>query len=375
MTKTFSFTESQNGTKVNLGALKLHLDYPMGRHPFQPHSEIFANPDTSDREDSEWKSILDEILDILFQQYPKETNFYISADTEILWTEFLKSKGVFEYLKNKFKDRTLILRDGNLHPHKPDFGFKWESECIFFGGSAIVSDDWLITQRQFSRTFTCLQTRQTGSRKEIYQHLYDNNLLYKTFYTYDKAKTGIFYYREEDGTDYSTSDENNMQVIHGKPVLFYPSKFNLGSFCNIVTESCFYPNDLPDTTHNKIFFTEKIEKCFTAAQPFILVGNRNGLAKLREFGFKTFGDFWDESYDEDDDTTRMLKIKKIISEIGSWSLMKCQEVYIEMADILEHNQKHNKTFMDKKYTLLTDGVTDVSITHDGNKIIDVQKYQ
>ena len=78
------------------------------------------------------------------------------------------------------------------------------------------------------------------------------------------------------------SNESDMQVLHKKPILFYPNRFNRSSFCNIVTESSFYPNDLPDTTHNKIFFTEKIEKCFTAGQPFILVGNRNGLAKLRE---------------------------------------------------------------------------------------------
>ena len=373
MTKTFSFTESNNGSKVNLGALNLHLEYPIGRHPWQPQSEIFANPDTSDRTDSEWKSILDEILDILFNIYSIDTKFYISADSEILWTEFLKGKGVFEYLKNKFKNRTLILRDGNLHPHKPDFGFEWESGCIFFGGSAIVSDDWPISPRQFSRTFTCLQTRQTRSRTEIYQHLYDNNLLYKTFYTYDTNKHGTFYYTEEDETNYRTADENSMQVLHKKPILFYPNRFNRASFCNIVTESSFYPNDLPDTTHNKIFFTEKIEKCFTAGQPFILVGNRNGLAKLREFGFKTFGDFWDESYDGDDDTTRMLKIKNIINDIGSWSLKKCEEVYQEMFDILEHNQEHNKSFLDKQYTLLNDGIASVFITHDGPKVVDIKK--
>ena len=33
----------------------------------------------------------------------------------------------------------------------------------------------------------------------------------------------------------------------------------------------------------------------------------------------------------------MIKIKKVITEISKWDLNKCQEVYLEMEDVLQNN--------------------------------------
>ena len=107
-------------------------------------------------------------------------------------------------------------------------------------------------------------------------------------------------------------------------------KAHLETFVNIVTE----------TSHeeNAIFFTEKTFKPIMSAQPFIMVSSPFTLKKLHEHGFKTFSDFWDESYDEETDfTRRMEKIVEVMYEIASWDLEKCKKVYLKMEKILKHN--------------------------------------
>lgn len=107
---------------------------------------------------------------------------------------------------------------------------------------------------------------------------------------------------------------------------------HISSFVNIVTETLHHEDAL--------FFTEKIYKPIACAQPFVLVGSPFMLKKLQEFGFRTFSEFWDESYDEETDyTLRMEKIVDILEEIASWDLNKCREVYQQMDEILSHNIK------------------------------------
>ena len=112
----------------------------------------------------------------------------------------------------------------------------------------------------------------------------------------------------------------------------YTSDYQLLSFCNIVTET-FHPN-------GPIHITEKTDKCFSAGQPFILLAGIGYIKKLQELGFKTFNKWWDESYDDISDLNKKVsKIGEVIDLINSWSLKKCEEVYLEMIPILKHNQE------------------------------------
>jgi hypothetical protein len=112
----------------------------------------------------------------------------------------------------------------------------------------------------------------------------------------------------------------------------YTSEYQLLSFCNIITET-FY-------TNGPIHITEKVDKCFSAGQPFILVGGVGYIKKLQELGFKTFNKWWDESYDTISDLNKKVsKIGEVVDLINSWSLKKCEKVYLEMIPILKHNQE------------------------------------
>ena len=80
-------------------------------------------------------------------------------------------------------------------------------------------------------------------------------------------------------------------------------------------------------------------------KPFILVAPPHTLKYLKEDGFQTFSDFWDESYDEEEDhLERIFKILEVIDYINSKPIEDLQKIYDQMHEILEHN---NKLFFEK----------------------------
>lgn len=107
---------------------------------------------------------------------------------------------------------------------------------------------------------------------------------------------------------------------------------HMSTFVNIITETLW--------NTETIFFTEKTYKPIYMCQPFIIFGNPQSLKKLKEYGFKTFDKWWDESYDDETDLDiRLEKITNVLKEITSWDFDKCRQIQIEMEDILIHNFK------------------------------------
>ena len=105
---------------------------------------------------------------------------------------------------------------------------------------------------------------------------------------------------------------------------------HISTFVNIITETLW--------NSNTIFFTEKTFKPMYMCQPFIIFGNPNSLTKLKEYGFKTFDKWWDESYDTEIDLDcRLEKITKVLKEIASWDMDECYRITNEMEEILIHN--------------------------------------
>jgi len=121
------------------------------------------------------------------------------------------------------------------------------------------------------------------------------------------------------------------------------------SYFNIVTESVWGPGY--DNTHpQKIHLTEKVWKCMTTFQPFILISNKNNLKKLKEWGFKTFHPHIDESYDElETYEERKKAINKEILRLCSMTRKELDEWYWGIKDILIHNVKHFNNFVDTEY--------------------------
>ena len=100
-------------------------------------------------------------------------------------------------------------------------------------------------------------------------------------------------------------------------------------FCHVVTETVY--------DDNRIHITEKTFKPIVLQQPFLIVGNRGALKYLRDYGFQTFGDLWDEDYDDLDHEHRIRAVADICEDITSWSLSKMQQAQLKIANVVRHN--------------------------------------
>jgi len=101
------------------------------------------------------------------------------------------------------------------------------------------------------------------------------------------------------------------------------------SFLHVVSETVW---------QDKIHFTEKVFKPIVMHQPFVVLQAPGSLEYLRSYGFKTFGDFWDESYDRIvDPVLRMQAVADIVNTMPHQNLYALRE---QMAGVLEHNFRH-----------------------------------
>jgi len=106
------------------------------------------------------------------------------------------------------------------------------------------------------------------------------------------------------------------------------------TWLSVITET-FYQEPSP-----VVFFSEKIFKPMRAHHPFVIVGHYNSIKWLNRIGFKTFGKWWDESYDNiEDPTARMDLVCKLLVDLTKISTDKWIKIYEEMESVLKHNYK------------------------------------
>jgi hypothetical protein len=105
------------------------------------------------------------------------------------------------------------------------------------------------------------------------------------------------------------------------------------SFVHLVNETVFYDK--------KLHLTEKIFKPIVSLRPFILVGAPGNLAYLKHYGFQTFSDWIDESYDlESDPEKRLNMIASEVSRLCQKPLGELRSLHKEMMPVLEFNRQH-----------------------------------
>ena len=118
--------------------------------------------------------------------------------------------------------------------------------------------------------------------------------------------------------------------------------------CSIVSET----ND----NNYEVFITEKIWKPIIAEHVFVVHGNYLYLQKLREMGFKTFGNYFNEQYDlERDADKRINALVSLCKELKALcddgpvverGNKKWQDIYLQTQALRKHN--HDTFFNQQK---------------------------
>ena len=110
--------------------------------------------------------------------------------------------------------------------------------------------------------------------------------------------------------------------------------------------------------------TEKTFKAIALEMPFVLVAPAGSLSYLREYGFKTFADVFDEGYDtETDDIRRIEKVTQLLNNLNNLSVAERQQIHQACLPIVEHNYHHfySGAFADTLWTELTQMLTEFTI--------------
>ena len=110
---------------------------------------------------------------------------------------------------------------------------------------------------------------------------------------------------------------------------------------DLATESMIY--HVSETVYfgRRQHITEKTFKPIAMGMPFVLSAPAHSLSYLRSYGFKTFSDVWDESYDtQEDDYERVPYLGTLLGTLDRLNISEKQQMYEKCIPIIEHNWNH-----------------------------------
>ena len=195
-----------------------------------------------------------------------------------------------------------------------------------------------------NRVFGCFYGRASAPRLGIAAHLYehhkDKSLIRAKFdfSTEDTRKlfdlqrlfswqsSALDYINKFQNSEYSSEDYVKGHWQTNNPLSYLYRELLI----DIVSEpTCkgiaFYP-------------TEKVVRAMLCKRPFIAMCSKNYLIYLRQMGFKTFNDYWNEDYDGYDGKEKYYRILALIDQIAKLDNSKLLDMYNDMQSALEHNK-------------------------------------
>ena len=249
-------------------------------------------------------------------------------------------------------------------------------DCYYFY-HALAASDWYrgyeydfkitpIKQRRFEKKYISFN-RITGNsrvyRSLLIAELIRRNILHDGMISYSKncpvhgsLKKNLLYAKEYGvsneflkesynliehhlATDLRIDGSINEQITNDSFTVG-PISMSISSFLHVVTETCFWDQ--------KKHLTEKIFKPIVLKQPFVLLGSEGNLSYLKEYGFKTFDKWWDESYDSKKNIGD--RIDGIVSQIEMLNKLSKQQLLDleqQMLPTVSFNLKHLVTFQEQ----------------------------
>jgi hypothetical protein len=198
--------------------------------------------------------------------------------------------------------------------------------------------------KSIEKLFLCMNNIIGGRRKHrllLFKQIIDRELLPRCFASFPDVcpyeKKSVQTLCNEYGISLDL-DRVRLPLKIDNRSNYHASSSNV-DFWNLSNKSLIHL--VTETVYNgrKCHLTEKSFKPIVAQQPFIIVSCQGSLDYLKSYGFKTFSDFWDESYDECDDETRIVYIGKLLEDLSNLSVGELSRLQKHLTPIVEHNFK------------------------------------
>ena len=253
----------------------------------------------------------------------------------------LESLGIYKIL-DLFNFEQVIIHTWNPLEYHPKYQIK------LIGNNYVLKKITQIpTQLQTwdqTKIFFCLYGRPTASRLGLAGHLFSK--YHQQSLIHFSANTNHHYVFEFDkllAYDIASVLDTSALLQH-LPILQLSNNqcydFNGNTFDIFTT---LYQHILVDVVgetfvQGTTFFpSEKTTRPMLLKKPFIVFASRDHLAYLRQMGFRTFHDFWDEDYDGFETKDRLLRMYQVIADIATRPVNELVTMYKQMQSILDHN--------------------------------------
>lgn len=242
-----------------------------------------------------------------------------------------------------------ILKENRMHISTIEY-FEFKAS-LQMHESAEIEEPRNLSYDLINKTFLCFNRNHKFNRNNLAVLFYKADLLNSSFFSMTKTcpsqdthflhHVNEIYYNHWNVTEQDlnavvdllpmtvdlddVSDVGKIVNSWGKNQAYYKQ-----SLISVVTESFF--------VEPIIFNTEKIWNPISYRHPFIMVGAPGTLKYLRSLGYKTFSEFWDESYDDiQDPTQRLQQIATLCMTIDKWSAKEKKDFFYKSMPITEHN--------------------------------------
>jgi len=256
--------------------------------------------------------------------------------------------------KNNIKEEDVVWLTCNKYMRQdPRIKAKFIHFDFFLEQQKVLGNKFLPLTEIKHRYLSMAQGVPRHHRYAMTYQLYKDNLLKHGAVSCSAYEN--FHYNTRPGTtdEYMSKLENFEQTVFDSFKQSLPhtidNQTNLHQGGN--DESHLFENmfvNLVNETHqpdNTVFITEKTYRSINYCRPFVINGDTGSLRYLKEMGFKTFDEFWDESYDtEKHDHKKINKITKIIHYICGLDDSQLMTLYESMLPTLEHNYKVLKNY-------------------------------
>jgi hypothetical protein len=221
---------------------------------------------------------------------------------------------------------------------------------VYYWSHALIARDWfrfaehdtnLDIKSPCPKTFLVYNRAWTGSRE--YRLKFSEQLVSKELHrdcitSFSKTDTGLLYtdhvFRNEkfkiNRADLETVLPPNTHESIASADYNYSDYQN--SLIEVVLETLF------DDT--RLHLTEKTLRPIAVGQPFILMAAAGSLQYIKDYGFKTFDGFIDESYDTIQDS--LLRLQAVIQEmqrISQLTTKQKQQLIKDIQPMIKHNQR------------------------------------
>jgi hypothetical protein len=291
-------------------------------------------------------------------QEPLEHEFYkvnLRDHYDGKWISILKSIDMLHEIKNlnfaspSHWEKGLLLhsekRSNNLEKYQKDN----KLIPVYYWSHAIIARDWfryaehIKQQKNISKTFLIYNRAWSGTREYRLRFL---DLLLQLGLEHE-CQTSVNPVEPELGIHYKMHKFNNSvwqptQVLEkffpqNTAPSYYSANFDIEDYestdIEIVLETLF--------DDQRLHLTEKALRPIACGQPFILAGTHGSLEYLRSYGFKTFSDVWEESYDlEKNPEVRLVWIAELMQRIAGWTPDVRERKMAKAQAIADYNRQH-----------------------------------